>query len=251
MGKKVADASALKSKLDAFFGDIKARFDKAIAGVAINRELYNLNFKKITDEYENKIGKIGEHIFQVKLEDVAPAVRAAQVPYEDAHSLPIEMDLKRLSARAENLDETLGMLKASRLDEAVSWLGTLDSKLNQYSTGNHIPGEDVSLCVEGIAVMSPNSSKILMGLLASKVTSFAGVSLSAADESLQVFGGAKGRELLAAALVSQSFRDLEGPEIIALSKAAATLFDQEMISGDAKAMFEDFLGSGNLKVLAA
>jgi hypothetical protein len=176
VGKKVAEAGSLRAKLDAFLKDIKDRFDRSIAGVVINRELYSLNFKKITDEYENKIRTIGEHIFQVKTEDIAPAVKAAQVLYEDAHSLPIEMDLKRLSARAECLDQTLEMLKTSRLDEVVSSLDTLDNMLKQYSA----PGvaADASFCVEGVAVTSANSANLLVGLVASAVTAGEGIVLT-------------------------------------------------------------------------
>ena len=47
VGKKLAEANSAKGKLNAFINDIKLRFDRAIASVAINRELYNLNFRKI------------------------------------------------------------------------------------------------------------------------------------------------------------------------------------------------------------
>ncbi len=249
VGKKVADASALKAKLDAFLGDIKSRFDKSIAGVAINRELYNLNFRKITEEYESKIRKIGEHIFQVKLEDVAPAVRAAEITYEDAHSLPIEMDIKRLSARAENLDDTLELLKASRLDEVTDWLGTLNATLDRYSAGDQLPGKDVALCVEGIAVFSASAMRLLSGMRVAEVGPGVGIDLSSIDDSLQVFTSEKAREKCSIVLATASFQDVDGAQVMALSKAASALRERNLISGDAKAMFEDFLGSGNLKVL--
>ena len=250
IGKKIADASALKAKLDAFFDDIKSRFDKSIANVAINRELYNLNFRKITDEYENRIRKIGEHIFHVKLEDVAPAIKAAEIPYEDAHSLPIEMDLRRLSARAENLDETLAILKASRLDEVMTWFATLDTTLKRYFAGDQLTGTDVALCVESIAVLSSGSTTLLAGQQAAAVSHGAGIDLSPVGSGLQVFTSDKARERVSAAMVDAKFRDVEGQEVISLSKAASALLERNLISPDAKAMFDDFLGSGNLKVLA-
>ncbi len=251
VGKKIGDASALKSKLDAFFNDVKARFDKSIAGVALNRELYNLNFQKITDEYQSKIGTIGKHIFQVKLEDIAPAVNAAHVPYEEAHSLPIEMDLKRLSARSANLDETLGLLKSSRLDEVVNSLSTLDETLSRFSVSGELPGDKVLLCVEGIVTSSAIASQALVGLLASQVSSDAGVTLSYADESLKLMSKARSQQFLQKALSARTFRDVTGEEIIALSKAASELQGKNLISANAMALFEDFLGSGNLKYLEA
>jgi hypothetical protein len=251
VGKKVADASALKSKLAAFFSDVKARFDKSISGVALNRELYNLNFQKISDEYTNKIETIGQHIFQVKLEDIAPAVKAAHVPYEEAHSLPIEMDLKRLSARSANLDETLGMLKSSRLDEVVKSLDTLDSTLSSYGIEGEMPGENVFLCVEGIVTTSAGGSKILAGLMASQVGSNAGVSLSLADQSLGLLSGEYSQQQARSAMSARKFKDISGEDVIALSRAASELRSKNLISADAHALFEDFLGSGNLKYLEA
>jgi hypothetical protein len=249
VGKKIADASALKAKLEAFLGDIKSRFDKSIAGVAINRELYNLNFHKITDEYESKIRKIGEHIFQVRFEDVAPAMKAAEILYEDAHSLPMEMDLSRLSARAKNLDEMLEILKANRLDDVMAWLETLGSKLDLYSSGDQLPGKNVELGVEAIAVLSPGSTSIIAGMQAQSVSPGSGIDLSPVNDSLQVFSTDRARELLSAVLEHARFRGLDGKEIVALSNASSALRERNMISAEAKGMFDDFLGSGNLKVL--
>jgi len=251
VGKKVGDAGALKSKLDAFFNDIKERFDKSIAGVAINRELYNLNFQKITDEYESKVRTIGSHIFQVKLEDIAPAVRAAHVPYEEAHSLPIEMDLARLSARAENLDQTLEMLRQTRLDEVLNSLGVFDATLQRFAAGIEMPGIEVSLCIEGIATVSPVSTRVLAGVRASNVGPNDEIVLTTAERGFEVYSSSTGCDRASAALVKYKARDLSGEEIIALSKAAATLHDRNFISKDAKLLFEEFLGTGNLKYVEA
>lgn len=250
IGKKMADVGASKSKLEAFVSDIKFRFDKSIEAVAINRELYNVNFKKISEEYNNKIKTIGAHIYQIKLEDIAPAVKAAQVPFEAAHGLPIEMDLKRLSIRSENLEETLGILKASRLDEVVASLDTLEGTLDQFTTGDRVPGKDVSLCVEGLVTSSPIATKLVTGLVASEVDDQP-VALSLADPSLARFGTQDVAKSVSQAVASQKFRDLSGPEIVALVKAATELRSRKLISEDALALVNDFLGSGSLKCLEA
>lgn len=252
VGKKVADASAFKSKLDSFYGDIKVRFEKSIAGVAINRELYNLNFRKITDEYENKIRTIGEHIFKIKLEDIAPAMKAALVPYEAVHSLPVEMDLRRLSARSQNLDETLGMLKESRLDEVVSSLATLDRTLEAFSVGDDVPGSGVALCVEGLATSSSLSMQVVAGRQARPVAPGGdGVDLSPPADGLERYGSDHARALVASVLEKRRFRGLSSAEVMALSKASSSLFDRHLISADAKLLFEDFLGSDSLKFVEA
>jgi len=90
---------------------------------------------------------IGEHIFQIKLEDIAPAEKAALVPYEQAHALPLEMDLQRLAVRSQNLDETLNLLKSSRLDDVVNSLDSLKKLLASHSIGEDVPGSEVNLCV--------------------------------------------------------------------------------------------------------
>jgi hypothetical protein len=251
VGKKLADAGSARGKLDAFISDIKSRFDKSIAGIAINRELYNLNFRKITEEYENKIKTIGEHIFQVKLEDIAPAIKAAQVPYEITHGLPIELDLKRLSARAENLDETLTLLRSSRVDEVLSSLETLDTALDSFAAGETVPRSDVSLCVEGLATASPVSTKVFTGMVASQIKGDSAISLSLSDSSLALFSSKEVEDHVQQTMAKRNFRDLSGPEVVALSKAARELESRKLISDDARALLEDFLGSGNLKYLEA
>jgi len=249
VGKKLAEANSSKGKLDAFINDIKLRFDRAIAGVAINRQLYDLNFKKITEEYQNKIGTIGEHIFQIKLQDIAPAIRAARIPHEVTHSLPIELDLKRLSVRAENLDQTLTLLRSSRLDEVLSSLKTLDSTLNGFAAGETAAGNNVSLCVEGLAAHSPTLTKVYAGLVASEIEGNQPIKLSLADASLAPFNSKDVEAQVQQTMTQRKFRDLNGPEVVALSKAAKELRSRNLISEDAHELLDDFLGSGNLKYL--
>lgn len=249
IGKKIADVGAVKSKLEAFISDIKSRFDKAVEGATINRELYNVNFRKIADEYQNKINTIGSYIFQIKLEDIAPAVKAAQIPYEVAHGLPIEMDLTRLSARSENLEETLNLLKSSRLDEVVASFDLLDTTLDQFSLSSQVPDSDVSLCVEGLATHSPLSTRLLAGLTASEVDNGKAVALSLVNPSLAAYSANNVSAQVTQAMQARTFREVSGQEIVGLVKAATDLRARNLISEDAHALLSDFLGSGSLKYL--
>lgn len=250
VGKKVADATGLKGKLDAFFQDIRARYDRSLVGVGLNCELYNQNFQKITDDYQSKLHTIGEHIFRIKLEDIAPAVKAARVPYEDAHSLPIEMDLKRLSARSANLDETLTLLKTSRLDEVIHSLDSLEHTLNAYTdTGLARLHSDDTLCVQGLVVSSGKDLTVLSGHAALKVQGDQPVSLQVADDSLVAFHSKDAQQRIAQQVPQHTHRAPKPSELVSLGKAAELLIKKDLISADALALFKDFLGAGKLRIL--
>lgn len=250
VGKKVADGTSLKGKLEAFFNDIRSRFDRSLLGVAANRELYNHNFQKITDGYATKLRTIGDHIFRIKLEDIAPAIKAARVPYEDAHSLPIEMDLKRLSARSANLDDTLQLLRRNRLDEVVKSFDVLDDTLKRYTVPStaYVKSEH-QLCVQGLAISSNDTLNILCGHLLRLGGSENGIALQLSDESLKPFHGETAKQAIRLNLKEKRHRTLSADEIVRLSKAATVLLEKKLISSDAKALFDDFLGSGNLLTL--
>jgi ribosome-associated translation inhibitor RaiA len=247
VGKKVSEATSLKSKLAAFAEDIRGRFDKSIENAAINRELYNLNFRKIRDEYENKMQTIGEHIFQIKFEDIAPAEKAAMVPYEDAHSLPLEMDLQRLSVRSQNLDETLNLLKSSRLDDVVSSLDNLQNLLASHSIGENIPGGEVKLCVEGLVTSSSVQTRVVAGCMAHSPEQEGNIHIALADKSLSFYNSQNVSDRIGQSLGALNPSNVEGEEIVSLSRASDSLLQRELISKEAHALFQDFLASDKLK----
>jgi hypothetical protein len=250
VGKKVSDATGLKGKLEAFIQDIRTRYDRSLLGVGQNYELYNQNFQKITDDYQSKLRTIGEHIFRIKLEDIAPAVKAARVSYEDAHSLPIEMDLKRLSARSANLDETLTLLRTSRLDEAIHSLDALDHTLEAYTDAGLAKRlSSDTLCVQGLAISSGKDLTVLSGHAAMGVQGDQPVSLQVVDDSLAAFHGKSAQQRITQQVPKHTHRALRADEIVHLGEAAASLAAKNLISADALALFEDFLGSGKLSVL--
>lgn len=248
--KKMADASSVRSKLSAFVSDIRSRFDKSIFNAAANRELYNLNFRKITDEYENKIKIIGSHIFEVRDQDIAPVLASAKVPYELTHGLSIEMDMARLSARSQNLDETVSLLRNSRVSEVLSSLGDLEKELAEFALPCDPPSADIELCVEAIVTHSATGSSLYAGMKSRQVSE--GLAANIIHEAdLGVYSAAEGRERVVAELEKADLRAAREDELAAIAAAAADLADRKLISTEARDQIADFLRAGKLKVLGA
>ena len=248
--KKMADASSINSKLTAFVSDIRTRFDKSIFNAAANRELYNVNFRKITDEYENKIYTIGQHIFELRDQDIAAALEAARVPYELTHGLSIEMDMARLSARSQNLDETVGLLRQSRVDEVLSSMDDLENELADYSLSCAPPAAGIELCVEAIVTHSPTASSLHAGMRAQQVSEGRGVHLIH-ESDLGVYSSVEGCERVVAELEKADLRAASEDELAAIAAAASDLAERNLISAEARDQVADFLRAGKLKVLGA
>ncbi len=247
IGKKVAEAQSSKTKLGAFSQDIKTRFEKALEGAAINRDLYDLNFQKILDEFDNKTKTIGSHIFQIRNEDIAPAERAAQIPYEMAHTLPIEMDLHRLDIRSQNLDQSLSMLKSSRLDDVLYSRQRNDAQLAPFAAqmATRPAGRMV---VEGVLTQSTLHSKLLAGQSAQSCGADP-LRLQSLTEEMACLNNEQALVSAKQGVSAGSVRDADGSEIMAMAKAAQMLRNKGLISQDAATMFEDFIGSGQLKIV--
>jgi hypothetical protein len=249
VGKKLADASALQSKLTAFIGDIKERFETSLAGVSVNRELYNSIFKKITDDYEDKISTIGEHILEIKSEDIAPAVEAAEVSFESLHNLPIEMDLKRLATRSEQLDETIAILKSSRLHEIVSSTEILRTNLNKYALNFNSNSSITGIYVEAIATASTVNLNIITGRSALRYKDDDAINILPSDSSLSLYDSDLIKAKVDAVIKRRKFRDLSPSEVKEMAVAVGSLNDKGLVSNVGRALFEDFLGSGSLKLM--
>ena len=248
--KKMADASSIKSKLGAFVNDIRTRFDKSIFNAAANRELYNLNFRKITYEYENKIQTIGQHIFEVRDQDIAPVLQSAKVPYELTHGLSIEMDLARLSARSQNLDETVGLLRQSRVNEVLSSLDELEDELAEFSLTCEPPAAGIELCVEAIVTHSSTASSLYAGMKAQPLSEGRGIHL-VHETDLGVYSSAEGRKRVVAELEKENLPAATEDQIVAIAAAAEDLVQRNLISAEARDQVADFLRAGKLKVLGA
>jgi uncharacterized protein YdcH (DUF465 family) len=251
VGKKISDSVSTHGKLMAFAKDIKNRFEKSIEGFYLNRQLYNVNFKKIFDEYTFKLRTIGEHIFFVRDNDISPAIKAAEAPLEEIHGLPIEVDLYRLKVRAENLDEVLQILKDSRFDKVLNSLNSLEDTL-EGQFGIDVIGEateNTTLSTVVIATSSPIATDILVGRSAKSVSDGQSVNLDSVNPELAVFESKKAQDYLLETVANKVRRDPTPEEMGALLKAAASLVQKKLISEEGVALFEDFIGSGNLKIV--
>jgi hypothetical protein len=249
VAKKMADSSATHGKLMAFAKDIKNQFERSIEAFYLNRQLYNVNFKKIFDEYTNKLRTIGEHIFFIRDNDISPAIKAAEAPLQEIHGLPMEVDLFRLKVRAENLDEVLQILKDSRFDKVLNSLDSLEGVLDaRFGLGaGNTSTETLSTVV--LATTSPIATDLLVGREAMPVSGGQSVNLNEANTELSVFESNKAQDYLFAAVANKEKRDPTPEEMGALLKAAASLARKKLISEEGVALFEDFIGSGNLKIV--
>lgn len=251
VGKKVAEARSVREKIRAFTGDINSRFERALVTSAQNRELYNVAFRNLTDDYDAKIRSIGAHIFQIRMDDIAPAMKAAAVPFEDAHSLPIEMDLERLRRRSDQLDKVLELLKGSRLDEVVSSLDTLENQLDASAVDAPAAASDNDYCVEAVATRSDVETRVCTGVTARPVSSGLNVDLSAPTDGLEPFASAHAASKVAQQLETGSKRPPTPIETERLATAAQALRDRRLISDDALDMVKAFLSSGSLRMVEA
>jgi len=164
LGRKLNVARSASAKFKKFFQDIRSRFEKSIELVFMNRMDYDYLFNQIFDEYQNKIRTIGEHIFQIRDEIRLVESSSSQSP-ETIYSLPMEVDLYRLDIRSEELDQTVSMLEASRLQEIKSSLNELKSAISMLSYQQEIATEDRA-GLEALYVTSSSGDQDL--LLAAK-----------------------------------------------------------------------------------
>lgn len=246
--KKIADASSVRSKLSAFVSDIRSRYEKSLFNAAANRELYNLNFRKIVDEYESKVHTIGEHIFEVRDLDIAPVLEAAKVPYELTHGLSIEMDMARLSARSQNLDETVSLLKDSRVNDILTSLDQLEDDLGCFALECEVPGENVELCVEAIVTQSETGSTLNAGLMAEQRAGDRAVNVLH-HHDLGIYSTSEARARINEQLDRTPSRSADPGELSIIEEAASELAKQNLISSEARDQLADFLRSGKLKIL--
>ncbi len=245
VGKKIADSASTHGKLMAFARDISERFNKSIEGFFLNRQLYNVNFKKIFDEYANKIRTIGSHIFEIRDQDIAPAIKAAETPLEEIHSLPIEVDLMRLKIRSQNLDETLKILKDSRFDQVLNSLNSLEETLEaQFNLRVNENRADENLLSVVLATSSPISTDILVGQNAHPIGNMQSINLSINNDLAFIESGAR-QSLMNAVKVKRS---VTPEEISKMVQAAHNLVKKNFLSKEGAILFEDFIASDNLKI---
>ena len=249
LGRKLNVARSASSKFKQFFEDIKSRFDKSLQGVFINRNEYDVRFIQIFEEYENKIRTIGEHIFQIR-DEIKLVENASSESLETIHSLPLEVDLYRLKLRSEELDQTIQLLEASRLQEIKSSLSKLQQAADSLSF-NNLNTSDDRIGIEALLVQSKNNkSDLLMGADAQRSpgasvqlqSELLGNADNCLDENLQA--------ILERGLEQRQTRELNSQEYQELQEAINTLSEDGIISPDDAAFAEAVINSKNIKTYA-
>ena len=247
LGRKLNVARSASAKFKQFFQDIRSRFEKSVEGVFINRMEYDERFNQIFDEYQNKIRTIGEHIFQIRDEIRLVESSSSQSP-ETIYSLPMEVDLYRLDIRSEELDQTVSMLEASRLQEIKSSLNELKSAISMLSYQQEIASEERA-GLEALYVTSSRGDQDL--LLAAKAFRSPGGSIEvdnsildgpASDISSEI------SKLVIDALSARQQRPLQEEEYEELTEAIRILSEDGIISPDDAMLASAVVESRNVSI---
>ncbi len=235
LGRKLNVARSASAKFKQFFQDIRSRFEKSVEGVFINRMEYDERFNQIFDEYENKVRTIGEHIFQIR-DEIRLVESSSSQSLETIYSLPMEVDLYRLDMRSEELDQTVSMLEASRLQEIKSSLDELKSAISMLSYQKGI-GLEQRTGLEALYVTSSTGNQDL--LMAAKALRSPGGSITVDNSILDNPDSEISGEVFQSvieALSTRPQRPLQEEEYKELREAIRTLSEDGIISPDDAAM---------------
>ncbi len=235
LGRKLNVARSASAKFKQFFQDIRSRFEKSVEGVFINRMEYDERFNQIFDEYENKIRTIGEHIFQIR-DEIRLVESSSSQSLETIYSLPMEVDLYRLELRSEELDQTVNMLEASRLQEIKSSLDELKGAIATLSYQKGIAADERT-GLEALYVTSSTGDRDL--LLAAKASRSPGGSITVDNSLLESpdsdISGEVSQSVIEA-LSTRQQRPLNEEEYEELREAIRTLSEDGIISPDDAAL---------------
>jgi len=247
LGRKLNVARSASAKLKQFFKDIRSRFEKSVENVFINRMEYDERFNQIFDEYENKIRTIGEHIFQIR-DEIRLVESSSSQSLETIYSLPMEVDLYRLEMRSEELDQTVNMLEASRLQEIKSSLDDLKDVIATLSYQKGIAAEQRA-GLEALYVTSSTGDQDL--LLGAKASRSPGGSITV-DNSIMESPDSDISDNVAQsvieALSTRQQRPLQEEELEELRKAIRTLSEDGIISPDDAALASAVVDSRKVSI---
>ena len=196
---------------------------------------YDERFNQIFDEYENKIRTIGEHIFQIR-DEIRLVESSSSQSLETIYSLPMEVDLYRLEMRSEELDQTVNMLEASRLQEIKSSLDELKGAIANLSYQKGIAAEQRA-GLEALYVTSSTGDQDL--LLAAKASRSPGGSISVDNSILESPDSDISDNVAQSvieALSTRQQRPLQEEELEELREAIRTLSEDGIISPDDAAL---------------
>lgn len=250
VGKKIGESVAVLGKITAFKSEIESRFDKSIEGIFLNRQLYNEHFQKIYDEYDNKLRTIGSHIFRIWEEDIALAEEAGSAPPQQMYALPLEVDLYRVKVRQESLEDSLDLLRLSRLDEILQSTQVLEGALKQRF-GIGLPSEtsDGELEVLGYGCVSGAGASVFVDLEAQSIQSAEQpLKLLAPRAEFSAYSSPDAGKKVRTAFERANAVEAKPEEIVRLLAAADRLREKKLISDEGYQLIEDFLGQGQLQI---
>jgi hypothetical protein len=249
IGKKIGEVKATHAKILAFSRDIDLRFQKSIESAGVNTALYDANFKKIFDEYENKIRTIGSHIFEIWENVIQPAQKVAAVDPDAFFRDAIDVDLKRLHVRAQNLDGTLALLKSARLDEILNSMGALDSRLdNEFAAASQPVAREMGL-VEAISCISEGKSSLAIDVAAEGAGPSSATRFREPQQGLEAYTSAAAIDKVVATVGQKVARAPTDGELEELAVAAQQLLARNVISTEDMMMLLDFLEQEELEVV--
>lgn len=246
LGRKLNVARSASTKFQQFFQEIKSRFDKTVQGVFINRSEYDIRFNQIFEEYENKIGAIGDHIFQIR-DEIRLVEASSSESLETIHGLPMEVDLYRLTLRSEELDQTMQLLEASRLKEIKSSLSKLADACEKLSYPN-LPNDIQALGIEAQLLTSDAGTTDL--LLGAEVQRAPGSSMQLENSLISNPANCIEENLslqIQEQLAQQTKRELNETEYNELQEAIQTLSKDGIISPDDAVFAEAVISSKSIQ----
>ncbi len=249
LGRKLNVARSASTKFQQFFQEIKSRFDKTVQGVFINRNEYDIRFNQIFEEYENKIRSIGDHIFQIR-DEIRLVETSNSESLETIHGLPMEVDLYRLTLRSEELDQTMQLLEASRLQEIKTSLSKLAETCEALSYPN-LADEHQELGIEAQLVTSDSGSADL--LVGADVQRAPGASMrleTSITSNPANYITENLSELIQGKLAPKAKRDLNEMEYKELQEAIQTLSEDGIISPDDAAFAEAVINTNSIQTYA-
>lgn len=249
IGKKLADLKGLRDKLRAFDKDIRARYEKAIEGKRHNQELYNLNFGRIFDEYDHKVRTIGEHIFELRELDFGHVEEATNTSAEDIHNLPMDVDLQRLKVRSETLDQSLAILRATRLDKILHSVSSLDRLVREKHGIPPAQSSDSTAAVVGLAVLSPIGCELHVASQLVTGTSTEPPRLKPSGKDFDLYASAKAKERVKAMVERRAGLVASAAQVKRLFDATQRLRGRGVITAESESLLEDFLGRGQLRMV--
>jgi len=253
VGRQLGEAKALGGKIQAFKADIDSRYKESMNSVGLNWHLYNEHFGKIFAEFQSKLLTIGNHIYRIKEEDISLAEEAASVPIQVTHGLPLDVDRDRIEGRKASLDDSLALLKASRLDEVVQATRMLDGVL-QHRFGIGLPAdtEVESLEVNGYACVSETGTSLFVDCTAQemKVEDGKATSLiSPTPDDLGSFSNPQTVKGVTAAINAARSLAPEATDFQRILAAADRLLARQSITREGHGLLQDFLGRGLLETV--